>query len=160
MKVLPVYVMGFCCEDVFIVREYDITRQLLDYCYQYIRDLYTSDLKLDFDQVEIFSMLQQIDFTLYGRDTFSSIALLIDALVVQTAAISKQAADFALITFVQSLSLTDDQRHELISLLGDKYRAADESIDAILHRVKAFLCNSEPEDMPMDKDEFEESSIF
>ena len=51
MKTLPIDVIGFKCKDVFIVREGDIDRQFLDYCNQYIRDLYTSNLKLDFDQV-------------------------------------------------------------------------------------------------------------
>ena len=55
MKTLPIDVIGFKCKDVFIVREGDIDRQFLDYCNQYIRDLYTSNLKLDFDQVEVFS---------------------------------------------------------------------------------------------------------
>ena len=58
------------------------------------------------------------------KDIFSFISLLIDSLVIQTDANSKQAADFALITFVQSLNLTDNQRHELISLLDDKYRVS------------------------------------
>lgn len=42
------------------------------------------------------------------KDIFSSISLLIDSLVIQTDANSKQVADFALITFVQSLNLTDN----------------------------------------------------
>ena len=58
------------------------------------------------------------------KDIFPSISLLIDSLVIQTDANSKQVADFALITFVQSLNLTDNQRHELISLLDDKYRVS------------------------------------
>ena len=58
------------------------------------------------------------------KDIFSSISLLIDSLVIQTDANSKQVADFALITFVQSLNLTDNQRRELISLLDDKYRVS------------------------------------
>ena len=58
------------------------------------------------------------------KDIFSSISLLIDSLVIQTDANSKQVADFALITFVQSLNLTDNQRHEVISLLDDKYRVS------------------------------------
>lgn len=66
------------------------------------------------------------------KDIFSSISLLIDSLVIQTDANSKQVADFALITFVQSLNLTDNQRHELISLLDDKYRVS--SIMAIAAR--------------------------
>lgn len=161
MRVLPLSMIGFCCKDVFIVRESDITQQFLDYCNQYIRDLYTSDLNLDFDQVNIFSMLQQISFTSYGRDVFSSISLLIDSLVIQTDANSKQVADFALITFVQSLNLTDNQRHELISLLDDKYKVSSiMAIGDILYRVKTILCNSETEDMLGKQDEFEELSIF
>ena len=58
------------------------------------------------------------------KDIFLSISLLIDSLVIQTDANSKQVADFALITFVQSLNQTDNQRHELISLLDDKYRVS------------------------------------
>ena len=58
------------------------------------------------------------------KDIFSFISLLIDSLVIQTDANSKQVADFALITFVQSLNLTDNQRHELISLSDDKYRVS------------------------------------
>lgn len=58
------------------------------------------------------------------KDIFSPISLLIDSLVIQTDANSKQVADFALITFVQSLNLTDNQRHELISLLDDKHRVS------------------------------------
>lgn len=97
MKTLPIDVIGFKCKDVFIVRKGDIDRQFLDYCNQYIRDLYTSNLKLDFDQVDVFSMLQQISFTSYGRDTFSSISLLIDSIAIQQDSISKQTADFALV---------------------------------------------------------------
>lgn len=140
MKVLPLDVIGFKCKDVFIVRENDINRQFLDYCNQYIRDLYTSNLQLDFDQIEIFSMLQQISFTSYGRDTFSSISLLIDSIAVQTGSISKQTADFALVTFVQSLKLTDEQKTDLIGLLDEKYKVSDiKSIDYILYRVKSAL---------------------
>ena len=62
------------------------------------------------------------------KDIFSSISLLIDSLVIQTDANSKQVADFALITFVQSLNLTDNQRHELISLLDDKYRSEERRV--------------------------------
>ena len=101
-------------------REGDIDRQFLDYCNQYIRDLYTSNLKLDFDQVEVFSMLQQISFTSYGRDTFSSLSLLIDSIAIQQDSISKQTADFALVTFAQSLKLTENQKKELIELLNEK----------------------------------------
>ena len=55
---------------------------------------------------------------------YNECKLLIDSLVIQTDANSKQVADFAFITFVQSLNLTDNQRHELISLLDDKYRVS------------------------------------
>ena len=128
-------------------REGDIDRQFLDYCNQYIRDLYTSNLKLDFDQVEVFSMLQQISFTSYGRDTFSSLSLLIDSIAIQQDSISKQTADFALVTFAQSLKLTENQKKELIELLNEKYMVSDiKSIDDILYRIKSAMYATNNED--------------
>lgn len=142
MKVLPLDIIGFKCKDMFIVREADINNQFLNYCNEYIRDLYTSNLNLDFDKIEVFSMLQQISFTSYGRDTFSSVSLLIDSMVSQSDAISRQAADFALITFVQSLQLTDEQKKELVELLNEKYMVTSiRGIDDILYRVKTALGN-------------------
>ena len=96
--------------------------------------------KLDFDQVEVFSMLQQISFTSYGRDTFSSLSLLIDSIAIQQDSISKQTADFALVTFAQSLKLTENQKKELIELLNEKYMVSDiKSIDDILYRIKSAM---------------------
>ena len=144
MKVLPLDIIGFKCRDMFIVREADINNQFLNYCDEYIRDLYTSNLNLDFDSIEVFSMLQQISFTSYGRDTFSSVSLLIDSMVSQSDAISRQAADFALITFAQSLQLTDEQKNELIELLNEKYMVTSiRGIDDILYRVKTALGNDD-----------------
>ena len=156
MKVLPLDVIGFKCRDIFVVREGDISRQFLDYCNQYIRDLYTSNLQLDFDQIEIFSMLQQISFTSYGRDTFSSISLLIDSIAVQTDSICRQTADFALVTFTQSLKLTGEQKEELINLLDEKYLVSDiKSIDEILYRVKSSLLED-----GVTQDQFKELSVL
>lgn len=156
MKVLPLDVIGFKCRDIFIVREGDISRQFLDYCNQYIRDLYTSNLQLDFDQIEVFSMLQQISFTSYGRDTFFSISLLIDSIAVQTDGISRQTADFALVTFTQSLKLTGEQKEELINLLDEKYLVSDiKSIDEILYRVKSSLLED-----GVTQDQFKELSVL
>ena len=144
MKVLPLDIIGFKCKDMFIVREADINNQFLNYCNEYIRDLYTSNLNLDFDKIEVFSMLQQISFTSYGRDTFSSVSLLIDSMVSQPDAISRLAADFALITFVQSLQLTDEQKKELVELLNEKYMVTSiRGIDDILYRVKTALGNDD-----------------
>lgn len=89
-------------------------------------------------------MLQQISFTSYGRDTFSSVSLLIDSMVSQPDVISRQAADFALITFVQSLQLTDEQKKELVELLNEKYMVTSiRGIDNILYRVKTALGNDD-----------------
>lgn len=101
LAVLPLELPAVKCQDVFIVKKNAINLQFVSYCNDYIRDLYTSDLQLDFDKIEVFSMLQQISFTSYGKDTFSSISLLIDSLNIQPDYISKSAADCALVTFVQ-----------------------------------------------------------
>lgn len=137
MKILPLEMPAKKCKDVFIVSKAGIEQQFISYCNDYIRDLYTSDLNLDFDKIEVFTMLQQISFTSYGRDTFSSISLLIDSLCVQKDYISKSVADSALITFVQSLKLTNEQQDELKELLDKKYKVTSiRGIDLILDRVE------------------------
>lgn len=146
VKILPLSVTGFKYKDTFIVRRGDIERQFIDYCNDYIKDLYTSNLDLDFDKIEVFSVLQQISFTSYGRDTFSSISLLIDSLTTQNDSISKQAADFALVTYVGSLNLTDNQKKELVSLLDEKFMVSSiKGINEILYRIKAVLSSSDSE---------------
>lgn len=140
LAVLPLELSAAKCQDVFIVEKKSINLQFVSYCNEYIRDLYTSDLQLDFDKIEAFSMLQQIPFTAYGRDTFSSISILIDSLNVQTDCISKSVADCALIIFVQNLKLTIEQQNEIKELLDKKYMSSDiRKIDLILDRVKANL---------------------
>ena len=127
-------------QDVFIVNRADIEQQLVAYCNDYIRDLYTSDLDLDFESIEFFSMLQQISFTPYGNDVFSSISLLIDSLCVQHDYCSKVAADSVLVTYAQSLKLTVEQQNEVIELLRQKYLVTSlERIDLILDRVVSNL---------------------
>lgn len=140
MKVLPLSIIGFKCKDVFIVYEEEITREILEYCNLYIRDLYTSNLNLDFDSVDVFTMLQQLSFTSYGIDTLSSISLLIDSLVVQKDSISRQVADFALFTFAQSLKITNEHKEELLNLLQKRYKISSiKDINIILSRVSDAL---------------------
>lgn len=137
---LPLEVVGFKCQDIFIVNRTSIDALFLSYCNDYIKELYTSDLNLDFDRIEVFSVLQQLSFTSYGKDTFSSISILIDSLCAQSDYISRQAADFALVTFVQSLKLTSEQQEDLKRLLDTKYMVSDiKRIDIILQRIKDNL---------------------
>ena len=137
---LPLEVVGFKCQDIFIVNRTSIDALFLSYCNDYIKELYTSDLNLDFDRIEVFSVLQQLSFTSYGKDTFSSISILIDSLCAQPDYISRQAADFALVTFVQSLKLTSEQQEDLKRLLDTKYMVSDiKRIDIILQRIKDNL---------------------
>ena len=140
LMVFPLDLIGIKCQEVFIVEKNTINQQLVSYCNDYIRDLYTSNLKLDFDKIEVFSMLQQISFTSYGKDTFSSISLLIDSSCVQKDFISKSVADSALVIFSQNLQLTAEQQQELKLLLDEKYRVTSiRGIDLILDRVKNNL---------------------
>lgn len=144
LKELPIELSAVKCEDFFLVSRRAIELQFISYCNDYLRDLYTSDLDIDFSQVEIFSMLQQISFTSYGKDTFSSISLLIDSLTAQNDRISKATADFALTTFVHSLKLTTEQRTELSMLLREKFKVtAIKGIDLILDRVTDLLLGCE-----------------
>ena len=70
---LPLEIAALKCKDIFIVNRKSIDMELVSYCNDYIKELYTSDLDLDYDKIEVFSVLQQLSFTSYGRDTFSSI---------------------------------------------------------------------------------------
>lgn len=146
LKELPLSIVGVKCENVFIVKEQDISSQFLDYCNEYIRDLYTSDLDLDFDKIDVFSVLQQISFTSYGKDLFSSISLLMDSLIVQKDAISKEVADFALLTFAQNTKLTQEQADELCDLLEEKFKVSSiKNIDSILRRIEHAIKGEEEE---------------
>lgn len=140
LMVLPIELPAIKCNDVFIVEYSMIERQFVSYCNDYVRELYTSDLDLDFDSIEVFSVLQQISFTSYGKDTFSSMSLLIDSITVQTDFISRSAADLALVTFVKSLKLTEEQCKELVYLLEQKFSVTSiKGIDLILDRIKVYL---------------------
>lgn len=140
LKILPIELPAVKCQDVFIVEKKQINMQFLSYCNDYIKDLYTSDLELDYDKIEVFTMLQQISFTSYGNDTFSSISLLIDSLNIQPDYNSRQTADFALVTFVQNLNLTVEQQDELKDLLRQKYMVSDiKKISLIIQRIEENL---------------------
>ena len=84
--------------------------------------MYTSSVDLAaLDQVEIFSVLQQISFTSYGNTIFSNLTLLIDNMEIQRGIPSIKAADFALTTYINHLYLTREQANELVALLEEKY---------------------------------------
>lgn len=121
---LPISVIGVKYKDMFVVRKRDIEAQFLDYCNTYLSDLYTSDLNLDFSQIDVFTSLQQISFTSYGKSTFDTISLLIDSLCIQHDPISKRVADFALIEFSSSLKLSSEDEAKLISTLDERYRVS------------------------------------
>src|SRR5574344_994430 len=78
LKTLALVLRAVKCKDVFIVSRKAIENEFIGYCNDYIRDMYVSNLGLDFESINVFSMLQQISFTSYGRDTFSSLSLLIE----------------------------------------------------------------------------------
>lgn len=140
LKIMPLTLPGVPYEDCFIVRRRAIEMQFLDYCNEYVRDLYTSDLDLDYDSIEPFSFLQQISFTSYGRDTFSSLSILIDSVCVQRDYFSKQLAGTMLTTFASNLKLTYSQAEELKLLLDEKYKVTSiKGIDSILNRIKDSL---------------------
>ncbi|KSV58767.1 hypothetical protein ASU35_11785 [Acetivibrio ethanolgignens] len=67
-------------------------------------------------------------------------SLLIDSITVQTDFISRSAADLALVTFVKSLKLTEEQCKELVYLLEQKFSVTSiKGIDLILDRIKVYL---------------------
>ena len=138
--VLPIELVGYKYKNGYIVNRRDIDNQFLSYCNDYIKDLYTSDLSLDFESVSVFSMLQQISFTSYGRDTFSGISLLIDSVAVQKDILSRQLAVSMLEIFVSNLKLSYEQKDELYKLLNEKYLVTSiRNIPILLDRVRCAL---------------------
>ena len=138
--VLPIELVGYKYKNGYIVNRRDIDNQFLSYCNDYIKDLYTSDLSLDFESVSVFSMLQQISFTSYGRDTFSGISLLIDSVAVQKDILSRQLAVSMLEIFVSNLKLSYEQKDELYKLLNEKYLVTSiKNIPILLDRVRCAL---------------------
>ena len=138
MLVFPVLVMAQACEDgIYLVRRNDIEQPIIDACNQYLRDLYASNIDLKaLDQVEVFSVLQQISFTSYGNTIFSNITLLIDNMEMQRGIPSKLAADFALTTYINHLYLTNEQVKELTDLLTEKYKvSASRNMPSLLNRI-------------------------
>lgn len=123
MLLLPIQVMARACEgNIYLVERGSLENPIVEQCNQYLRDLYTSNIELSaLDNVEIFSVLQQISFTSYGNTIFSNLTLLIDNLDIQRGLASKAAADFVLATYIDHLYLTMDQAEELIDVLNEKY---------------------------------------
>lgn len=141
LAILPMILPAVKKQGMFWVERKAINRELVSACNNYIMDLYTSDLDLDFDQIKIFSPLQQISFTAEGRDSFSNVSALIDSVCIQNDYVSKKIADFALVTYLRNLWLTRELRCELLNLLEEKYTYSGiKDINLLLDRVKTNLC--------------------
>ena len=141
MMTLPIQTEGLHCGDVFIVKEQDIGSRLTDYCVQYIRDLYTSNVELDYDSIGFENVLKQTTVSFYGEDTFLAVSLLIDSIIKQRKGpLGKIPADFALVTFVENLRLNGIQQQELIHLITEKYKDIPEiEANLIIWRVTGCL---------------------
>jgi len=138
MLLFPAMIMAQKCSNgLYLVEREGLEQPIIDACNQYLRDLYASNVKLeDLDNVEIFSVLQQMSFTSYGNTIFSNITLLIDNLEMQNGPISKAAADFTLITYINNLYLTQEQASELIDVLSERYQLSpSRNFSMILNRV-------------------------
>lgn len=133
------------CKDVYFVRKADIEQAFLNYCNTYIEDLYASDLNLDFSQIDIFTMLQQVSFTSYGKDSFSSLSLLIDSLFEQKDPFSIKAADFAISTYTLNLLLTEEEKADLIHLISEKYKIINrKGMEALAPRLICLIHEDNP----------------
>lgn len=140
LMILPIELPAWKCQDIWVVRRATIENQLLEWCNTYISDLYTSDLEIEVSKISLFTILQQISFTSYGKDTFSTLSILVDSWNIQNNYISKKAADLALITYAQNLKLSNEQVKELEDLLTDKYSVTSMKNTAhLLQRISDAL---------------------
>ena len=142
MLLFPVCVMAQPCEgNIYLVERGSLENPIIDACNQYLSDLYTSNQPPEsIENVDVFSVLQQISFTSYGNTIFSNLTMLIDNMEMQKGLPSKKAADFMLMTYIGHLYLTSEQAEELISLMEDKYKVrSSRNIEILLNRVEDEL---------------------
>ena len=120
---IPVSLVGELQPDgTFLVSKNSLGKAMLDVCDDYLKELYTSTLDIDaLDNVKIFSSLQQVPYTLKGNTVFSNISLLVDNMTASLNPLHTQSAGFALMTYINSLIMTADQKTELIDLIHEKY---------------------------------------
>ncbi|MCR5233749.1 MAG: helix-turn-helix domain-containing protein [Lachnospiraceae bacterium] len=124
--------------DGFMVRLSDINNALIGISNQYLEDLYTSDL--DISEIELFSSLQQLSFTSFGNDVFSNISILIDSLLIQKDAISRQIADAALCIYCSSVELIDSDKKELLNTLRARFSVNSvRALPEIIERIELNL---------------------
>lgn len=136
LKVVPVTIAGRKYKDVFIVRRQAIDTVLMEYCNSYLSDLYTSTLALDYSKVNVFTALQQLSFTSYGRNIFETFSLLIDSLCVQSDVVSRTIADFAIVTYAKSVQLTVENKKQLVDMLRERYAVSSvRAMPTILDRI-------------------------
>lgn len=138
---MPIVLAGVDCEDFCIVDQMAIERQLIDYSNKYIEELYefANSLEHDLNQenIRLFSELQQISFTSYGNDKFSTFSLLIDSFLMQNDPPSRAAADFALTTYSKNLILSIDEKEELVTQLENKYNLSTSRIlSCLIQKIK------------------------
>jgi hypothetical protein len=92
---------------------------------------------MDYSAIEPFYSLQQISFTSYGTDIFSSISLLVDSLLIQMSPMSKQVADAALCIYCNTIELTGAAKKELLETLRDRYKVNSvRALPEILERIE------------------------
>ena len=135
MTTLPISISAHRYDDEgFIVNLKDITRALVETANNYLQDLYSAEL--DYSSIEPFYSLQQISFTSYGTDVFSSISLLVDSLLIQMSPMSKQVADAALCIYCNSIEITASAKIELIETLRGRYKVNSvRMLPEILERI-------------------------
>ena len=125
-------------EDGFLVNETYIQNAFVDVANQYLEDLYTADL--DFSGVEQFSSLQRLSYTARGNDCFSNISLLVDSILVQRDAHSRQVADAALCIYCNSLELLESDKRELLETLQERFSVNSVRVmPELLERVEKNL---------------------
>ena len=104
--------------------------------------MYTADL--DYSAVEPFYSLQQISFTSYGTDVFSSISLLNDSLLPQMSPMSKQVADSALCIYCSTIELPAKSRKALLDTMKERHNVNSVRIlPEILTRIEMNLGSEE-----------------
>lgn len=148
--VVPIKVSAKKKGNVYYVIYSDIERELVGLCNTYIEDVYSASEDLNINAITMFSTLQQLSFPSYGKDILSTLSVLIDSFYAQSNAVSRNAADFAIVTYTRQLLVDERQKSDIIDVLRDKFsiqakRGLDEIIDRIVSNLDVVIDTQESE---------------
>ena len=140
LNIQDVDVMGQVYKDMFVVKLNEIERQLVEYCNDRIKVIRDNIPKLNYNKLDVFTHTQQLSFTSYGKDEFSTISLLIDNFCIQSNELGRKQADSLLTTYTSTIDIENVNVNMLMFMLKQKFTVSSiKKIDILLKHIELTL---------------------